>query len=508
MRNDGHHDMTTPVLAIAGKLFSELEDRGVRYCHWKSNQHLDAALAGRTDIDILVAHEDAARFMGIISSLGFKRFISPPWKTYPEIEDYLGFDHETGALFHLHVHYALMVGRQYVKDHHIPWETRIFDTAVYYEGARVKIIDPHIELLLLWIRSAIKLRLKDLLKALLRRSLAIDKAVRLEFRYLEDRIETDRMRALMADLLGPKAAGRLWPILAKRNNTDLLSLLRFRLGLIGVADQWRIYSAAGEIARAYGKFLQKTAYRLGADLLGLPLGMSKRAAHGGTLVAFIGPDGSGKSTVATRIEDWLSWKIDTHRLYFGSGDGSVNLIFRTRKRLKRLLVSIGVLKDSPPKEGSSKPKSTSKLKDLFDGITLLSLARDKLANLRTARRLTALGSVVIADRYPQNEVHHINDGPKIGFGDRDSWIRRFFSRWELALYHTMAGLPADLIVKLMVSVEVALARKPDHHRGEIERKVGIVRDLRFEGSRISIVDADQPLEQVLLETKRALWEAL
>jgi len=60
----------------------------------------------------------------------------------------------------------------------------------------------------------------------------------------------------------------------------------------------------------------------------------------------------------------------------------------------------------------------------------------------------------------------------------------------------------------MVSAEVALARKPDHQRGEIERKVGIVRDLRFEGSKVVVLDADQPLEQVLLEAKRAVWEAL
>jgi len=495
------------MLAIAVGLFSELEAQRVRYCHWKSNQHLDAALAGRTDIDILVAREDAALFMNIIGSLGFKRFISPPWKTYPEIEDYLGFDHETGALFHLHVHYALMVGRQYIKAHHIPWEKLILDTTVSYEGAGVKIIDPHIELLLLWIRSALKLRLKDLLKAL-KHGLAIDKAVRLEFRYLEDRVAPDRMRALMADLLGAKAASRLWPILARKNGADLPGLVCFRLGLRGVADQWRIYGAAGLVARAYGKFLQKTAYRLGASVLGLPIGMSKRAAHGGALVAFIGPDGSGKSTVTAHLEDWLSWKIDTHRLYFGSGDGSVNLIFRMRKRLKRILVSIGVLKEGSPKEGEFKPRRTSRLKDLFDGVTLLSLARDKLANLKSARRLTALGSVVIADRYPQNEVHHINDGPKIGIDERDSWIRRYFSRRELAIYQRIAQMPPDLVVKLIIPAAVALARKPDHQPAEIERKVAVVEGLTFAGARIAAVDANRPLQDVLLEAKRVVWEAL
>lgn len=507
MMNTAARDKSFPMLAIARKLFSELEDRRVRYCHWKSNQHLDAALMGRTDIDILVAHEDATLFTSIITTLGFKRFVSPPWKTYPGIEDYLGFDEHSGALFHLHVHYALMLGRQYVKAHHIPWEKLILDTAVTHDDAPVKVCDPHLELILLWIRSALKLRLRDFLKAV-KNGRELDQSVRLEFRYLEEKVSPDRIRALLADLLGPQAPSRLWPIMAGKDNADMLSLLRFRLGMRGVPDQWRIYSALGTVARAYGKFLQKTAYRLGASVLGLPVAMSKRAAHGGALVAFIGPDGSGKSTVASHLEDWLSWKIDTHRLYFGSGDGSVNLIFRMRKHLKQLLVAIGVIKERLPEEGAAKPRKTSWLKDLFDGVTLLSLARDKHAKLSAARRLTAKGAVVIADRYPQDEVHHINDGPKIGLDDRDSAIRRYFSRRELALYRKMARFPADLIVKLMVSVEVALARKPDHQRSEIEKKVSIVRNLRFEGARIVTIDADQPLEQVLLETRRAVWETL
>ena len=49
-------------LKISLKLFGQLEDRGVKHCHWKSNQHLDAALAGLTDIDMLIAKEHAPHF--------------------------------------------------------------------------------------------------------------------------------------------------------------------------------------------------------------------------------------------------------------------------------------------------------------------------------------------------------------------------------------------------------------------------------------------------------------
>lgn len=507
MRKNMEEPGTLPMLEVARVLFAELERSGVKYCHWKSNQHLEAAIAGLTDIDILVAKEHAAVFLGIIHQLNFKRFISPSWKTYPGIEDYLGFDYQSGALIHLHVHYELIVGIQYVKGHRIPYEKVILETAIRQEPSGVKIIDPNIELILLWIRLALKLRFIDLARVL-KRGIRLAHSLQLEFAYLEDRVTPDEVYQHLVVLLGPTVADRLRSIILRKNSANIITLLQFRMGLGRNSSRWRIYGLPAAIGLYYWRYFQKTGARLGASIFKLPPSMSKRCAHGGLVIACVGADGSGKSTVTSALQAWLSWKIDTHRLYFGSGDGSVNMIFRMRKRLKELVTSSAMVKPGTPTEALRGKWKKSWMKDWFDGVTLLSLAQDKYVKLRKARRLAARGAVIVTDRYPQDEVHHINDGPKIGRGRDDSRIRSYFSQKELAIYRKMAEMPADLVVKLMITADVALTRKPEHQRAEIERKVSIVECLQFGGARIVAIDANQTLDTVVLETKRAVWEAL
>ena len=69
--------LPTP-LAIALRLFAALDAAGVRHCHWKSNEHLLAGLAGDTDLDLLVDPERSADVDAVLLALGFRRFQSPP----------------------------------------------------------------------------------------------------------------------------------------------------------------------------------------------------------------------------------------------------------------------------------------------------------------------------------------------------------------------------------------------------------------------------------------------
>ena len=41
-------------MSLVTEVLRRLDDRGVAYCHWKSNDHLAAALSADTDLDILV----------------------------------------------------------------------------------------------------------------------------------------------------------------------------------------------------------------------------------------------------------------------------------------------------------------------------------------------------------------------------------------------------------------------------------------------------------------------
>ena len=147
------------MLDINNKFFKCLYDNKIRYCHWKSNEHLEQALDGKTDLDLLVHIEDKDRFVQALEDNHFKKIISPPYKQFPGLEDYLGFDHSTGAFSHLHVHYRLVLGQKYIKNHHLPIEDLIFDNLCVKSG--IFIPCPELELILLVVRAHMKVRSND-----------------------------------------------------------------------------------------------------------------------------------------------------------------------------------------------------------------------------------------------------------------------------------------------------------------------------------------------------------
>lgn len=110
-------------LHVLRDLFARVHDQGIRYCHWKSNEHLDATMIGATDVDVLFERQAAQRLTRLLTdTTSFKRFVVKPGHGYPGIEDYVGFDPDTGALTHLHVHYQLTLGEKFLKGHRVPWE--------------------------------------------------------------------------------------------------------------------------------------------------------------------------------------------------------------------------------------------------------------------------------------------------------------------------------------------------------------------------------------------------
>ena len=55
-------------------LFRAFDAAGVRYCHYKSNQHLLPALAGDTDLDVLLDAGHAREAQVVLGATGYKRF--------------------------------------------------------------------------------------------------------------------------------------------------------------------------------------------------------------------------------------------------------------------------------------------------------------------------------------------------------------------------------------------------------------------------------------------------
>lgn len=221
------------------------------------------------------------------------------------------------------------------------------------------------------------------------------------------------------------------------------------------------------------------------------------------LIAVVGTDGSGKSTVTADLLKAL--RADGRRVelcYLGLGTGDLG------NRIKRWPL-IGPLLEGflSRKAGQARDKD-AKIPGLA---TALVLYRYSLVRRRRFLRTLALrrqGVTVLTDRYPQVDVPGFYDGPALSAARAEGWAVRRLAAKERALYAWMAEHRPTLVIRLNVDVETALARKPDHARPLIERKVAATPLLRFGGAPIVDLDARAPYAEVLAAALAAANRAL
>jgi len=149
----------------------------------------------------------------------------------------------------------------------------------------------------------------------------------------------------------------------------------------------------------------------------------RRLSKGGMLIAFEGGEGSGKSTQAARLAEWLSERgvavTTTHE------PGATDFGARIRQ----------ILLDSP--DGSLTPRAEA-----------LLFAADRAHHVDTViRPALDRGDVVITDRYVDSSLAYQGAGRALAMED----VRRL-SRWATG------GLRPDLTVLLDIDPEVGLAR--------------------------------------------------
>lgn len=494
-------------LEILVNLFRDLNQRKVRYCHWKSNIRLDLALGGRTDLDLLVDSKDEQLFRRIVSEYNIKPTLAAPGKHYPAVENYIGFDPATGTLFHLHVHYRLVLGEQFVKNYYIPLDERFLDSVQMRQGVRIP--SPELELIILSIRSLLKYRdidgAKDILSA---RSPGLPRKIKREVVWLLEQTSLEYVEETLKSIEGVLPADVIMEFLRIIANSS-------RVGFRFLALRGRVRAALRPYQR-YGRFQAALIYYHQAlwrqnKLIGRFMPRRKMTLFtGGKSIAFIGSDGAGKSTVIEHIVSWLSWRFTVRTYYMGSsqpsfGTGLVKSVSKTAQlsenACKRFL-------------GKKNPltRAAERISGLLVSLRYLAEAKDRYNRYTASQSQKAEGSIVIYDRYPLSFVRidedRAMDGPrivKLNNGRSDSLLTQLEQKEE-KIYQKI--LPPDCSLALRVSLNVALARKPDHNRTKMEAKNRAIQQVTSDDSQLVVVEVDKPLEQVLLEVKTILWDLL
>src|SRR5207253_10961084 len=173
-------------------------------------------------------------------------------------------------------------------------------------------------------------------------------------------------------------------------------------------------------------------------------------ATGGRLIAVVGPDGSGKSTVVKEIVTWLSEHVDVLPIYFGSGDGPVSpvrwplqLAGRWWHRRKAEARS----RSAPARAGEGDaPGTPPTWMRIARALWALILRAEKAQRLRRAWRAHERGMIVVCDRYPQNQMMGCMDGPLLSeWRESRPRLLRALARWERAPHHWAQGHPPGLV---------------------------------------------------------------
>ena len=217
------------------------------------------------------------------------------------------------------------------------------------------------------------------------------------------------------------------------------------------------------------------------------------------LIAIIGCDGSGKSTVTEALRAWMAERRPTVICHLGKQSGNIG------RRLARLPLVGGKLDKSI--HGKAQKAQTEKGPGLLAALVIYAFSMRRVRRFRRMMRLRRAGNAIIADRFPQLGV----PGPMDGLGlanARGAGIVGWLGRRERHYYAWMVANRPDLVIRLNVSLEVAMARKPDHRFSSLARKIADVPRLAFEGAPIVEIDAEQPLETVLGKAKAAIAERL
>lgn len=205
------------------------------------------------------------------------------------------------------------------------------------------------------------------------------------------------------------------------------------------------------------------------------------------LVAIVGPDGAGKSTIAHYL---CSVTPNSEYAYLGLGSGALGLKIKRLpwigKRIERKLAAKARRARTPGR----------RIPGPLTALVIYLFGRIRRRRFLRMLQVRECGRVVICDRYPQVQVPGLNDGPGLSAATPVGWLTTWLARLELDLYTEMAHIPPTLVIRLNVDAHTAWSRKPDHDLALIEKKVAATASLQFAGAHIVDVDASLPQAEV------------
>ncbi|KUU99246.1 hypothetical protein AWF44_25640, partial [Escherichia coli] len=196
------------------------------------------------------------------------------------------------------------------------------------------------------------------------------------------------------------------------------------------------------------------------------------------VIAIVGCDGSGKSTLTASLVNELASRMPTEHIYLGQSSGRIG---EWISQLPVIGAPFGRYLRSKAAHVHEKPSTPP---GNITALVIYLLSCWRAYKFRKMLCKNQQGYLLITDRYPQDQIPGAYDGtvfpPNVEGGRFVSWL----ASQERKAFHWMASHKPDLVIKLNVDLEVACARKPDHKRESLARKIAITPQLTFGGAQL------------------------
>jgi thymidylate kinase len=485
------------------QLIEKLGANGIKYCHWKSNSALSQVLAGQTDVDFLIRRQDGDSFRLLMSQLNFRPTGLQGDAPFPAVEHYFAMDDETGILVHVHAYYRVITGESLSKNLHLPLEEMLLQNT--REESSIQVPAKSAELVVFTIRMMLKhTSLVELFM------LARDwKGVRREVEWLFATNPKDETLRLVADWLPSVDTGLFSECI------DALKLpaplpRRISLGL-RLRSQLSIYARNSRL-QAWWSGIQKFSLMAYGRLTRSKRGMILQS--GGAVIAFVGPEATGKSTLLSETRRWLGEHFVIEQVHAGKPKSTLltmlpNLLLPL---LRSALPAYRPSKIETRRAATEQSQQSPEVAPLVSAIRSVFLAYDRRALLSRAFARAANGSIVLCDRYPSMSKG-APDGPQLQQFVIDPQrypIQAWLARTEKRLYQEIPD--PDMVISLYVPLEVALLRNKTRGKEEPEDYVryrhSLASNLEYGDAQIYKINTNQPLDTTVLEVKKNIWRNL
>jgi thymidylate kinase len=212
------------------------------------------------------------------------------------------------------------------------------------------------------------------------------------------------------------------------------------------------------------------------------------------VIAVVGSDGSGKSTLSADLVARLSAERETAFLYLGQSSGNILTRIRGLPLIGEVIGRFLVRRS----QRVHAEESRSAAPDLPSALVVHLLSRWRNHKFGRMLAMNRRGVVVVTDRYPQAEVPGFYfDGPGLDASGGAKGLVRWLTGRELHLYRRMISHVPALVIRLNIDADTAHRRKPDHKLAMLRDKTRVIPRLQFNGARILDLDSTEPYPQML-----------